>query len=216
MSFLEALRAETKDLRERVLAHPFVRGIGDGSLDPERFRFYLAQDYRFLISYARVVAVASAKSPDLETQSRFAGLLDATLGTEMQLHREVCAGFGIPPAELEGVEPAPACQAYTRHLLEVAWPGTLGEICAALVPCQHGYAEIAERLAPASPAGNPYAGWIASYASAEYRDLAGWICSLTDRLAAGAPEDERERMRRAYRESARHELAFWEMAARGA
>ena len=212
MSFIEELRAETKDLREQVFANRFVRGIGDGTLEPGKFRFYLAQDYRFLIMYARVIAIASARSPTLSTQARFASLLDATLNTEMELHRQLCARQGLSADDLERTEPAPACAAYTRHLLGVAWSGTLGEICASLVPCQHGYEEIAEALAEESPEGNPYNDWIATYTSPEYRDLAAWINSLTEDLAAAAGEQERERMRLAYTESARHEGAFWEMA----
>lgn len=215
MSFLEEVRAETKDVREQVLAHPFVRGLGEGTLDPDAFRFYLAQDYRFLIEYARVIAIASAKSPDLETQSRFAALLNATLSIEMDLHRRTCARFGLSAAELERTPPAPACAAYAGHLVDVAGRGTLGEICAALVPCQHGYAEIAGSLAPLSPAGNRYAEWIAAYASPEYGELAAWICSLTERLAGAASGEERARMRESYRASALHELAFWDMAGRG-
>lgn len=212
MSFIEELRAETKDLREHVFANPFVRGIGDGTLEPGKFRFYLAQDYQFLIAYARVIAIASARSPGLSTQARFASLLDATLNTEMELHRQLCARQGLSADDLERTEPAPACAAYTRHLLGVAWSGTLAGICASLVPCQHGYAEIAEALAQESPEDNPYNDWIETYTSPEYRELAAWITALTDDLAAAADEQERERMRRAYTESARNEGAFWEMA----
>ena len=35
-------------LAEECLAHPFVRGLGDGTLDPEVFKHYLAQDAFFL------------------------------------------------------------------------------------------------------------------------------------------------------------------------
>ena len=212
MDFLDEMRAETKALREQVLGHPFVRGIGDGTLDAGRFRFYLGQDYAFLIEYARIVAIASAKSPDLATQARFASLLDATLNVEMDLHRRVCAANGIGPDELVATQPTLACAAYTQHLLSVAWTGTLGELCASLVPCQHGYAEIASSLAPATRPDNSYADWIVAYASPEYQELAEWICDLTDRLASEATEPEREAMRRAYVDSSVHELAFWDMA----
>lgn len=215
MGFLTEARARTERIRSEVLRHPFVRGIGDGTLDPARYRFYLAQDYRFLIEYARVLALAAAKSPGLEAMSRFATLLDATLNTEMEHHRRVCAGYGLGADDLERTDAAAACRAYTDHLVRVAWSGTLGEICASLVPCQYGYAEIARELAAASPPDNPYAGWIAGYTSDEYRELADWICSLTDRLADGAGADERARMAEAYDVSAAHEVAFWEMAWRG-
>ena len=212
MPFLDDARDRTKVIRERVLGHPFVLGLGDGSLDPDRFRFYLTQDSLFLITYARVLGLAVAKTPELAVMARLGSLLDATLNVEMDLHRAMCTRFGIPPAELEAAEPTGACRAYTNHLLATEWPGTLGEICAALVPCQHGYAEIASLLAPTSPAGNQYQEWIDTYTSSDYVELAAWLCALTDRLADRCSEDQRERMLSAYAASAEHELAFWDMA----
>ena len=47
---------------EANYAHPFVQGIGDGTLPAERFRFYLAQDYVYLIDFCRFFAVAAAKA----------------------------------------------------------------------------------------------------------------------------------------------------------
>ena len=34
---------------KRDLKHPFVRGMADGSLPTEKFKFYLIQDYLFLL-----------------------------------------------------------------------------------------------------------------------------------------------------------------------
>lgn len=56
--------------------------MGDGSLSLERFSFYMRQDYLCLIDYYRVLALASAKSPDLASVSHFASLLDETLKSE--------------------------------------------------------------------------------------------------------------------------------------
>mgnify|MGYP005967817621 CR=1 FL=1 len=41
---------------EQCHDHPFVRGIGDGSLDLEKFRWFLLQDYLYLFDYAKVFA----------------------------------------------------------------------------------------------------------------------------------------------------------------
>ena len=41
---------------EQCHDHPFVRGIGDGSLDLEKFQWFLLQDYLYLFDYARVLA----------------------------------------------------------------------------------------------------------------------------------------------------------------
>lgn len=72
MSGLSAdLRAATGVIWDAQHRHPFVRGLGDGTLDLERFRFWIRQDYLFLIEYARVLALAAARASDLETQSTF-------------------------------------------------------------------------------------------------------------------------------------------------
>ena len=107
MRFTEQLRRQTADLRLQVLEHPFVKGIGDGDLPLESFRFYMCQDYVFLVDYCRVLALAVAKADDLETMGRFAGLLHETLNTEMDLHRGFAAKFGISAQELEDTQGAP-------------------------------------------------------------------------------------------------------------
>ena len=66
-SFTQAIRAKARPIWDRELKHPFVRGLGDGTLPIDRFRFYLGQDYLFLIEYCRVFALATAKARDLQT-----------------------------------------------------------------------------------------------------------------------------------------------------
>ena len=58
MSFSAELREAAAPVWERHVAHPFVAGIGDGSLPEDKFRFYVRQDYLFLIDYGRLLALA--------------------------------------------------------------------------------------------------------------------------------------------------------------
>src|SRR3989337_4484565 len=99
-SFSREMRQKADPLWRAIFGHPFVRGIGDGSLSRDRFEFYLKQDYAYLIDFSRVFAVASAKSPALAEMGTFANLLHATLNLEMELHRKTCAAFDIPAQEL--------------------------------------------------------------------------------------------------------------------
>ena len=57
-----------------------MQAMGDGSLSLERFSYYMRQDFLFLIDYCRVLAIASAKSPDLASMGRFAALLELAFG----------------------------------------------------------------------------------------------------------------------------------------
>lgn len=214
MSFSDELRARSADLWEAQHAHPFVRGIADGTLDPRCFEHYVRQDYVFLIEYARLLALGAARAPDLETMRRFADLAQAILGEEMELHRGVARDLGIDAAALEREEPAAATRAYTDFLLRTATLGDFAELAAALLPCMWGYAEIGERLArEPTPADRPaaYTAWIATYADPEFQRLAAWSRALVDRAADGLPEAHRARMHAAFAGCSRLELGFWEM-----
>jgi thiaminase/transcriptional activator TenA len=64
--FSNELRGAADDVWEAMHEHPFVRAVGDGTLDPDRFRFYVRQDYLFLIDYARLLALGCARAPELK------------------------------------------------------------------------------------------------------------------------------------------------------
>ena len=89
----------------------------------------------------RVLAIASAKAPNLQLMGQFSDLLTETINAEMDLHRAFSQEFNIPRDSLENVEPAPVTIAYTDYLLRVAYEGSLLDIIATLLPCQWGYAE---------------------------------------------------------------------------
>jgi thiaminase (transcriptional activator TenA) len=211
--FTDRLRQLAASIWDAQFQHPFVRGIGDGTLDLVKFKFWLRQDYLFLIEYARVFAVAAARSPDLATMLRFANLLKETVDTEMNLHREYVAEFGIGVGDLERESPAPATRAYTDFLLRIATTGDFAELTAALLPCMWAFNEIGQRLAAQSaPADRRYAKWIAMYSSPEFAELAEWCRDLLDQLAAGLPERDLLRLEAAFLTSSRYEWQFWDMA----
>ena len=93
--FTDELRHTVAPIWEADLKHPFVQGIADGSLPREKFKFYLIQDYLFLLDYSRVFAHGVIKAPDEATMAMFAELLNETLNTEMDLHRGYCEKFGV-------------------------------------------------------------------------------------------------------------------------
>ena len=214
-SFSHRLRRKADAIWEAQHRHPFVRGIGEGTLDLEAFKFWVRQDYLFLFEYARVLALAAAKAPDLETMTRFAALLDETLRVEMGLHRSYAAKFGISAEDLEREEMAPATRAYADFLARTAALGDFAELVAAMTPCMWGFCEIGQRLAAGpQPADQRYQRWIEMYSSPEFVALAEWCRDLLDRLAGGLAPEAQERLEAAFLTSSRHEYLFWEAAYR--
>ena len=214
MGFITEIENQTLSIRQAILEHPFITGIGDGSLPVDRFKYYVIQDYVYLIDYSRALAVASARAIDLQDMSWFAGLLDETLNQEMALHRSYCQEFGINLQELESVEPASTTKSYTNFLLKTAYQGSFGELVASLLPCQWGYWEIGDHLLKRGlPTSAPlYAQWIKMYTSEEFTEVAHQIREMADRIGGGAGLAEQAAMRQAYTNSVQLEYRFWDMA----
>lgn len=193
---------------------PFVEALADGSLPRRAFLTYLAQDYVFLIHFARAWALAVAKSGTVEEMRACAATTHALLHHEMPLHVRLCAEAGI---DLAAVEEAPENLAYTRFVLEAGYSGDLLDLLAALAPCVLGYGEIGARLA-AAPHAPDYADWIATYASDDYQALCHDTAALIDGAIARRLGDRPEALPRwtdltgRFATATRLEARFWTLA----
>lgn len=118
--FTDRLWNRVEPIWNTYLEHPFVKGLGEGWLEKDKFRHWMKQDYVYLIEYCRLFALGSAKAQDLETMTVFAKLLHGTLDIEMDLHRQYAAQFDISPEELEATEAGSTTTAYTSYMLNVS------------------------------------------------------------------------------------------------
>lgn len=201
MSLAAQLWTENADVVAEVLANPFVRGIGEGSLARDLFAGYLAQDAFFLESFARAYGLALARSSDTDTLLAFADLL-AGVREELGLHASYAASWDI---DMAGVEPAAATLAYTEFLLATAATAEVGVVCAAMTPCMRLYAHIGVTLD--SETAGPYAQWVRTYADPGFDEVASLLERLLDQHARDIPS-----ARTAYRRAMRLELAFFDAA----
>lgn len=199
---------------EACLRHPFVTGIGDGTLDMEKFRYFMLQDYLYLFDYARVFALGVVKARDPELMRVFAANVDAILGGEMKIHRAYMKRLDITEEQVFAVKPALANLSYTNYMLSVAQTGGPMEIVASILACSWSYAEIGQTLAAIPGAAeHPFYGeWIRGYASEEYAATNQALIELMDTLAADAGEEQLAYLTDVFVNCSRYELGFWDMA----
>lgn len=199
---------------EACLRHPFVTGIGDGTLDMEKFRYFMLQDYLYLFDYARVFALGVVKARDPELMRVFAANVDAILGGEMKIHRAYMKRLDITEEQVFSIKPALANLSYTNYMLSVAQIGGPMEIVASILACSWSYAEIGQALAAIpGAAGHPFYGeWIQGYASEEYAATNQALIELMDSLAADAGEEQLAYLTDVFVNCSRYELGFWDMA----
>ena len=212
--FSQRLFEKVQPIWQKSHNHPFVQGIGKGTLDREKFVHYMKQDYVYLIDYSKLFAVGVQKAHNLETMNRFSKVLHDTLHFEMDLHREFAAEFGITNEELEATEPTPVNYAYTRYMLTVAQNGTLADVVAAILPCAWDYWEIGKLLNKQygdQIENNPYRKWIKTYDSDEFAAGAKYLIQLLDELTDGLPERELAIIEKHFQMTSKYEYLFWDM-----
>lgn len=61
--FTDRLYERVEPIWASYMEHPFIKGLEDGSLDEEKFKHWLKQDYIYLIEYARLFAIGQPKQP---------------------------------------------------------------------------------------------------------------------------------------------------------
>jgi thiaminase/transcriptional activator TenA len=214
-SLFDRLRAANRPAWESYVAHDFVKQLGAGALPEPAFKFYLIQDYLFLIQFARAYALAAYKSDTLEDMRQAATSMRIILDDEMGLHVKFCAGWGLDLADMLKAPEAPQCMAYTRFVLEAGHAGDVLDLQVALAPCVVGYAEIANRLV-ADPAtrleGNPYRPWIEAYAGPDYQAVAAAAVAQLDSLYARRAGPGRDAaLARLFGGATKLEADFWQM-----
>ena len=172
----DELWKDNLDLAASCLEHPFVRGIADGSLEQEKFAYYVGQDAFFLKAFARAYSIAAAKAPDWEGFVTFHALADGVL-EELRLHQSYATQWKV---DLQSVEAGTATRHYTDFLLATAWSGDISLIAAAMSPCMSLYGFLGKELAKKGIPDHQYAEWIRTYSSDDFQPLIEQLASLLE------------------------------------
>ncbi len=215
MKVTEYLLSKVEDIWEEYHSHPFVTGIADGTLDREKFRYYIIQDYLYLIDYAKVFALGVTKAADLETMTFFAKYIHQILSGEMDIHNGYMGEMKITEEEMAAAKPALDNISYTSYMLRVAYDEGPAQIAAAILSCALSYEVIAKKMMEQYPDADKdpfYGEWVKGYASEEYHQENVELCELMERLSEGLNEEHLEHLADIFIISSRYEKSFWDMA----
>jgi thiaminase/transcriptional activator TenA len=197
-----------------ILRHPFLRGLTDGSLPRESFRFYAIQDALYLKDFARALSMAAARAPREDWIIMFNEHAAGALRVERALHESFFAEWGLKPEDVTATPLAPTNLAYTSYLLAVAHAAPFHETMAALLPCYWIYWEVGKELERAGSMDPLYRRWIGTYASEEFGAVVRAVIEATDETARGLDGAGRDAMTRHFVITSRYEWMFWEMGLR--
>lgn len=197
-----------------ILRHPFIRGLADGSLSRESFKFYVVQDALYLREFARALSITAARAPRDEWIIMFNEHAAGALKVERTLHETFFKEFGLAPQKVAATPLAPTNLAYTSYLIAAAYGAPFHEALATLLPCYWIYWEVGKELERSGSPDALYSRWIGTYASKEFGSLVSAVIEATNQTAARLRPDELGAMRRHFIATSRYEWMFWEMGYR--
>ena len=203
-----ALWAAGGETWHQILDLPFVRALGDGTLDEDLFSFYLDQDALYLRDYSRALATLSARADTAEAQVHWAAGAHEAIAAESQLHE----GWLANRARLGG--PSPITMGYTNFLRASVAGDDYVVGAAAILPCYWLYEEVGAVLSSQNHADHPYAEWLSMYGGEEFAAEVARSLTEVERAFEAASPAQRVRAARAYLSACVYEREFFDQAHR--
>jgi len=209
MTWSKAAREKADTIYQEIIRMPFIKGLIDGSLDPKRFKFYIAQDSNYLEHFGRALSLIAARTQRKDHVLQFIRFSEGCIVVESALHAGYFNQLGIeekPPL-------SPACHHYTNFLVSTAATAQIETAMAAVLPCFWIYKEVGDFIfSHQQKNGNPYQNWINTYAGEEFGVLVKKAIQICDEVAEACTHDQREAMTEAFITSCKLEWLFWDSA----
>ncbi len=214
MALTQELRQTYHTLWERMVTHPFVQEMGDGTLPTETFRRYFLQDYVFVNDLVAMVAMGMAKAPDFAAADQLNRFLTGILNPENDLFVRTFRELGASEAEYTSASASPTTQAFGDFLVRTGLEGRFEDILTILYVTEGTYLDWGTRLLQAGkqPDHPVYREWITLHGPDVLGELVTWTGQQLDRADLGT---RRPRLEHIFLTALRYEYRFWEAAYHG-
>lgn len=220
MSFAKELMAAASPVWEKYMTHPFITGMIDGTLQKEKFAFYLMQDCQYLKDYAKVYATSFIKCDDIDLMRAIYRDMQVIVSDESMTHIRYLMDMGYTEKDAYAAPTAPENREYLDYMLNVAKEGSVQEGLISIMACTFSYYHIAlharkTAIENGSYEHNYFAAWMDDYVGEIYKGIYDRTIELCDWITRDLSEAEKERLKQIFIRSSEYELDFWNMAMRG-
>ena len=214
LTITQNLYNSVKEIWEKYYIHPFILGMKNGTLDKEKFRFYLIQDYIYLLDYAKVFALGIVKSNDENIMKKFAILINDILNSEMTIHNCYKDKLNITNEDIKNTKQSLANVSYTKYMIEIGYSGDILDILVAVLACSWSYKEIGNDLSKNSinSIDNFYNDWIKGYSTDTYEKDNNELINLIDELGKNCSYEKYKKLEEIFINCSIYEYNFWNMA----
>jgi thiaminase/transcriptional activator TenA len=211
----DRLRKDADHIWKKILFHPFVMELYRGELPLEKFKFYILQDYHYLITAIKNFGIIVSKAPTVGAMREVIDILELEAQSEFEGYKVFLGRFGHTVQDAAEKEPIPVSLSYSSFLLSTSSLKSYPESITAVLPCFWSYAEIADRHKDKLKTNKNqlYKEWAKAYLTDSYLNLVEKIKLLVNEAGENFSY---EKLKKIFITSSRYEYLFWDAAYRKA
>ncbi len=213
-SLTRTLWESAEAIYAKILEHPFLTGLGDGTLEADQFAGYLIQDGHYIRAYTQCLATLAGRAPNEASLDMLVTHSAEAIALESTLHAELLAALGRAHLDPAHIPSSPTTFAYASALLASCARDSFLEGLAAVLPCYWIYARVGHYLGGVQSPNPVFARWIENYSGGVYDEAVSEVLDCVDELGLAAGPSEIERCIERYQRGARYEWMFWDAAFR--
>ena len=200
---------------ERILEHPFITGLADGSLPKDKFAGYLIQDQFYLEEYGRCWALLGAQSPVIDDLVAFTGKIAGSLAHERNIQDELLESLGYCRDQmLAKTEPSPTCVGFTSFIKNACATRAWHDGFVSVLECPWAYWELGKVLNGRGSPDPHYQKWIEGYLTEGFEEACEQLHAVWERVALDLGPLALQSAAHHARTAIRYDWMFWDAAYR--
>ena len=210
---IEALWRAMEPTFERIVVHPFITGLADGSLPKDTFAEYLIQDQFYLEEYGRCWALLGAHSAVIDDLVTFTGKIGDSLAYERATQAELLETMGYDRERmLAESEPSPTCVGFTSFIKNACATRAWHDGFVSVLECPWAYWELGKVLNRCGSPDPIYQKWIEGYLVEGFEEANMRLHAIWERVASDLGPIALESAAAHARTAIRFDWMFWDAA----
>jgi thiaminase/transcriptional activator TenA len=205
----ERLKKDAEHIWQKIYVHPFVKELFEGTLPEQKFRFYILQDYNYLVSSIKNFSILATRAKNERNMKELIEIAHIEAKGEFEGYKNFLRKMNLTIEEAENQEQIQTSISYTSFLLSTSSLQLFEEGITATLPCYWSYAEIAKfnKKKLIENKNELYKEWAFYYLEEDYINLVNKIKKLVDEIESDFPY---EKLKHVFITSSKYEYMFWD------
>ena len=197
------------------MSHPYIQGLGNGTLDKLKFKNYLIQDSLYLKEYGKVYAHVFLLTDNIADLQFLHTCIGVVVADETNMHTKYLKDYDLDVYKVDYMKIKSANRNYLDYMLGFTKTGDVKEIFMSALPCTLTYGYIGKTLKEQfgqNISDNYYGPWIEAYAGDDFKDFSVRSLEFVDSICEGIDEIEEEKLINIFLTACEYEMKFWDMS----